>query len=340
MPSRKKSPVFVVGSPRSGTTLFYHILLSSGGFAVYLTEARAFDMLAPRFGDLSVRRNKQQLLSIWLQSEFFRRSGLEAAEFRERILANCRSAGDFLRILMESIAEAQKVTRWAECTPLNLLYMPEIKRSFPDALFIHMIRDGRDVALSLEQQGWARPFPWDKKRRVLVAGLFWEWLVGKGRESAHSVAPDYMEVRFEDLVDRPKATLARIATFVDHDLDYDHIQRVGIGSVSRPNTSFKVDSTEGGFNPVGRWKSGYSREALTRFEGLVGPFLQELGYPLTIPKEELRTDLAMAGTKALYRLRYGSRQWLKARTPLGRWFVNIDLLFDFRAHDRDRLAQT
>jgi len=217
MEARKKSPVFVVGSPRSGTTLLYHMLLSSGDFAVYLTEARVFDMLAPRFGDLSVRKNKEQLLSLWLPSEFFRRSGLNAAEFGNQILDYCKSAGDFLRILMENIAEAQRVNRWAECTPLNLHYMSEIKRSFPDALFIHMIRDGRDVALSLEQQGWIRPYVWDRKRRVLVAGLFWEWFVGKGRDSARGVEQDYMEVRFEDLVDRPKATLARIAAFVDHD---------------------------------------------------------------------------------------------------------------------------
>jgi len=328
----------VVGSPRSGTTLLYHMLLSSGGFAVYRTEARVFDMLSPRFGNLSVRKNKEQLLSMWLPSEFFRRSGLEAADFRNQILTYCESEGDFLRILMENIAEAQKVNRWAESTPLNLLYMSEIKRSFPDALFIHMIRDGRDVALSLEQQGWIRPYAWDRKRRVLVAGLFWEWLVGKGREIARNVEPDYLEVRFEDLVDRPKGTLARIGAFIDHDLDYDHIQKVEIGSVSRPNTSFKTDPTEGSFNPVGRWKSRYSREELARFERLVGPFLQELGYALTVPKEELRTDLAMAGMRALYRLQYVSRQWVKARTPLGRWFVNIDLLFDFRAHDRDHLA--
>ena len=57
--SRKKAPVFVLGCVRSGTTLLYHMLLSAGGFAVYRAESNVFNLLEPRFGDLSVRRNKE-----------------------------------------------------------------------------------------------------------------------------------------------------------------------------------------------------------------------------------------------------------------------------------------
>src|SRR6516165_2903756 len=47
--ARSKAPVFVLGSVRSGTTLLYHMLLSSGGFAVYRTESHAINLLEPRF---------------------------------------------------------------------------------------------------------------------------------------------------------------------------------------------------------------------------------------------------------------------------------------------------
>jgi hypothetical protein len=336
MTSRRNAPVFVVGSPRSGTTLLYDMLLSAGGFAIYRSEARVFDMIAPRFGDLRVRRNKEKLLRHYLPSEFFARSGLPAEQFKARILADCRNAGDFLRILMESVMTAQHADRWAECTPTNALHMHEIKRTLPEALFVHIVRDGRDVALSLEQQGWIRPFPWDRKEGVLVAGLYWEWLVGKGRHAGRHFPSDYVEVHFEDLVNRPRETLTTIGAFIEHDLDYDRIQKVAIGTVGRPNTSF--DSTgQQAFNPVGRWKSDLSPGALAEFECLIGPFLQEVGYSRTVPDGTLRMGFRLQSMRHLYRLWFGAKQLAKANTPLARFLVNIDLLADFCAHDRDRI---
>src|SRR5271169_2243803 len=122
--SGRNRPVFVLGSPRSGTTLLYHMILSSGNFAVYRTESNVFNLLVPRFGDLSVCRNRQALLHVWLGSKLFTRSGLDANQITEKILENCRSGGDFLRIVMEEIARQQGVERWADCTPDHLLYLP------------------------------------------------------------------------------------------------------------------------------------------------------------------------------------------------------------------------
>src|SRR6478609_8219204 len=133
-------PVFVVGSPRSGTTLLYHMLLSAGDFAVYHTEAHVFNMLSPRFGRLRRRSDREEMLRLWFRSEYFRRSGLQEADLRDQVLNNCHNAGDFLRTLMDTIAAKQGVRRWAECTPENLLYVDEIKRSIPEALFVHIIR--------------------------------------------------------------------------------------------------------------------------------------------------------------------------------------------------------
>ncbi len=82
----------------------------------------------------------------------------------------------------------------------------------------------------------------------MVAGVYWEWMVNKGRKDGRDLGADYTEVRFEELVGSPQETLARLGSFIDHDLDYDRIQKVGIGSVSAPNTSF-----EGGF--VGKIQS-------------------------------------------------------------------------------------
>src|SRR5437870_11748470 len=112
-----KAPVFVLGCPRSGTTVLYHMLLSARGFAVYRDESNVFNLLVPRFGDLSSARNRHKLMECWLRSKLFRVSGLDAAEITAKIMAECRSGGDFLRIVMEEIARKQGVGRWADCTP-------------------------------------------------------------------------------------------------------------------------------------------------------------------------------------------------------------------------------
>jgi hypothetical protein len=276
--SREKAPVFVVGCPRSGTTLLYNMLLSAGGFAVYLAESNVFNLLVPRFGDLGVRANRERLIEAWLQSQLFRASFLNAEEIRAKVLSECRNGGDFLRIVMGEMARAQGVERWADNSPEELQYALTIKKLLPDALFIHMIRDGRDVALSLDARphAWLRPFPWDRNDSLAMAGIFWEWAVTRGRKLGRRLGGDYMEVRFEEMQADPKGTLAGIGKFIQHDLDYDHILRVGIGSVREPNTSFKGD----GGSPVGRWKNKIPPERLALFEEVVGPTLQELGYPL------------------------------------------------------------
>ncbi len=328
--ARNRAPVFVIGSPRSGTTLLYHMLLSAGDFAVYRSEALVFSLLEPRFGNPGQARNRDALFAEWLPSAYFTRSGLDPAEFRNRISAGCHNAGDFLRIFMESIAEKQGVRRWADCSPDNLLYIDEIRRTIPDALFVHIIRDGRDVALSLAQQGWIRPFLKSPLQAVLASALFWEWIVGRGRTNGRRYPDVYAEVSFETLTTKPREALAALEPFLEHDLDYDRILETGIGSVSRPNTSFPEKEPGARFNPVGRWRKGYSERELARLESLIGAFLEELGYSLESPREALRTSAADGLLRALYRLRFESRHWLKSRTPLGRVFTNTDLLRELR----------
>jgi hypothetical protein len=296
------------------------MLLSAGGFAVYRSESNVFNLLGPRFGGMHSAKNRRELIECWLKSMLFRASGLDAAQIEAKIIAECRSAGDFLRLVMEEVARAQSVARWADCTPEHLLYMQEIKRQIPDALFIHIIRDGRDVALSYMKQGWSYPLPWDRDERLGVAGLYWEWVVRKGREQGRRLGADYQEVRFEELITNPQQTLSRLGGFIEHDLDYERIQRAGIGSVSQPNTSFAAESEET-FNPVARWKTKMSPEQTAAFEALLGDFLQELGYTL-VSETKRRTSLRAARMRTTYLAMFEVKHWMRANTLLGR-FVRL-----------------
>lgn len=319
--ARSHAPVFVVGCPRSGTTLLYHMLLSAGDFAIYRTESSVFNLLEPRFGNLSVAGNKKRLLEAWFGSKLFIASGLDREEITGKVMSGCRNGGDFLRIVMSEMARKQGVRRWADTTPEHLLYLKHIKETIPGALVIHMIRDGRDAALSMDKLGYVRRLWWDRTPSKMAAGIYWQWMVSKGRRDGVALGDDYLEVHFEHLIREPRTTLGQVGKFIGQNLDYDQIRRVGIGSVRAPNTSFEHGGT---FNPVGRWRDGFSQGELATFEGLVGTTLVENGYELaTVDKLPRRAGLNMMRTA--YARYFDTKLFVKTKTPLGRLLVTRDL---------------
>lgn len=283
------------------------MLLSSGGFAVYLTESNVFSLLAQRFGDLRRRANRQRLMQVWLGSKLFRASGLDAASIERKIIRECRSYGDFLRTTMEEIARAQHMTRWAENTPEHILYAPVIKALIPDALFIHIIRDGRAVALSLDRRSdrGLSALPWHRRENLLIQGIYWEWFVESARRRGRSLNANYLEVRFEELVQNPQQTLGSVGDFIARELDYERIRRTGYRTVRDPNTSFRGEQ---GFNPVERWRREIAAEQMVRLEGIIGAALHELGYA---PSSRPSPKSADQRLRKFYRAYFSARFWLK-----------------------------
>jgi hypothetical protein len=324
-----KPPVFIVGCPRSGTSFLYHLLLSAGGFAEFHTQMNVYDVLEPIYGNLSVPKNRAAAIQEWMRSKAFLVSGLEAPQIETKLQTECHSAGDFLRIVMDEVARNEGVNRWIDSTPTNVPHMLRIHHDFANAQFIHIIRDARDVALSLDKRAWSRPLPWDRKRSLLAAGLYWEWIVRKGRRLGTLLGTNYIEVRYEELVQRPRETLTLIGDFLQQDLNYDRIQRAGIGSVKNPLTSFDDDLKEGRFTPVGRWREKFPSNQLIQFEKLVGDYLQELGYALSTEPAELKRDISVAWMRLVYATFYECKQTVKVHTPLTRYMVNYsDILID------------
>jgi hypothetical protein len=284
-----------------------------------------FDVLEPIYGDLNVRTKKTRMMEDWLRSKAFKVSGLKAEEIRAAI-SGCRNGSDFLRVVMEEIARKQGVDRWIDSTPTNIPHLLRIKKDFPEALVIHIIRDPRDIALSLDKRGWSRPLPWDRSKSLLAAGLYWEWIVRKGRSLGSTWQADYLETRYEDLVNQPAETLERLGRFLKHDLDYGRIREASIGSVKRPLTSFKEDLDRGQFTPVGRWKDKFPVDQLALFEDAVGDYMQELGYVLSRNRTGAKHSLAARRMRLVYRTLYNVKQWAKINTPLSRLMVDYSAI--------------
>jgi len=231
-----------MGCHRSGTNLLYDMLLSAGGFAIYRGSLPVYETLIPRFGSMEHRRNREKLVRTWVHSKGFRRTGLDAEQLSSLLLNECHNGGDFIRLIMDAVAASQGVPRWVLYDPDNVLHIERLKATIPNALFLHIIRDGRDIALSLKKMGGFRPLPWDRSetRSLVATALYWEWMVRNGREHGSRFPSDYLEVHYEDLITQPRETLQRLGRFLDHDLDYDRIKSTGLGRLSESNSSWEI----------------------------------------------------------------------------------------------------
>lgn len=309
-------PVFIVGCPRSGTTWLYHILLSAGRFAIYRSETNIYNSFAPAYGDFANVRTRAAFLRKWLRSEYFLRSGLDADAFHSKAMERGTGPGAMLRLLMEEICAYQHAERWAECTPEHALSLARIKRDFPEALFIHIVRDGRDVALSLAKQRFIRPLPWHSDQGELAAAAYWTWIVAAATRQAEAFPSDVLVLKYEDLVTDYAGALEIVSAFIGQRIDVAKVADAGIGSVARPNTSFAAQNGAAAPQTVGRWRTELSPERLGALEAVVGPMLDRFGYSRGAPAASAPAARLNA---ALYKARFGAMWRLRTSTPLGRF---------------------
>src|SRR5437667_386174 len=82
-------------------------------------------------------------------------------------------------------------------------------------LTIHIERYGRDVSMSTSKMGYIRPLWWRPLPKLMASGLYWEWMVDKGRRDGRKLRADYIEVRFEELVADPPRVLKKLGEFIE-----------------------------------------------------------------------------------------------------------------------------
>jgi hypothetical protein len=320
--ARTQSPVFVIGCHRSGTALLYDSLLSAGGFPLYHAAPFVHSTLLAMSGDPAVPRNREKLVQIWLRSKAFRRTGIGPEELRSKLLQECRSGGDFLRITLGELARRANVQRWASYDIDNIMHMETVKREVPDALFVHVVRDGRDAALSMRLQHGDHRLGQTQERALYAWALLWQWTVRMGRRCGKLFPNDYLEVRYEDLVRDPAKTFSSLGEFLDHDLDYDRIQKNSIGRVASPNTVWKDEANPKTFSPIDRWKSKLSPPEVNDLEALIGDCLEEFGYPLTTDRRSrARLGPRLSLMRRLYPRYFDAKLCLKSKTFVGRVVV-------------------
>ena len=204
------SPVFVVGCPRSGTTLVQTMLDSHPRLSVIYEANFLVDIpLGPR----SCMASASEALALAEAHRAFRSDSFDVRIARAACAdLGVTSAAGAMRVLAASHAFTQGKKRWGNKMPNALQHLAELAAVYPDAQFIHVIRDGRDSASSQARIGHLPS---------LVGGaLLWRTGMRKGRRDGLSLGPGrYLELRFEELLSAPEEQVRRMCAFLGEDFD-------------------------------------------------------------------------------------------------------------------------
>jgi hypothetical protein len=294
---RPNPAFFLVGCPRSGTTLLQRLLDAHPDVAV-VNETSWITRLCRPSAQAGVGRE----LVDWLERHpRFARLGLDHVELEQ--LVGCPPPV-FVESVFDSFAARRGKRVAGDKTPGYVQRIGTIHRLLPRAKFVHVVRDGRDVAVSA--LGWEKAasffdrYPTWSRDPITTAALWWERNVLLGREAGTHIGPDlYLEVLYERVVEDTEAAARAICEFLD--LRYSpSMLRFHEGRTTRlPSLSTKrqwLPPTRG----LRDWRSEMARRDLERFEAAAGDLLDRLGYSRAVPTVSRKRAQHAADVRRLF----------------------------------------
>jgi Sulfotransferase family len=294
---------FFVGCGRSGTTLVRAIFNAHPHFCVPDESYFPLTFLQYR------RRYEQQpfaieaFLSDLAADGSFANWRVDIDAVRERLRASPpRSVPEAIRAVYATYAAAQGKERYGDKTPVFVRSMPRLAAAFPEARFVHIVRDGRNVALSRVAASWSSDL-------VHKEALVWRGVVAKGRHDGIRLGADrYRELRYEDLVDDPEVVVGDVCRFLDLEYDpamiryHEHAAAL-VAELPHPeeHSNLVVAPTR-----TRRWQDEMRPADVALFEAIAGRQLDAFGYETSEPIS-LRARVEGAGRVARWRYRRSLR---------------------------------
>ena len=280
--------VFIVGCSRSGTTLLRRVVGAHPEIAV-MPETHFIPRLAPNCRGIGPDGLVTDVLVDWLVAyERFPRLKLDADDVRA-LISDGVTYSDFVRALFDRYGAKRRKPLVAEKTPSYVAEIPTLHALFPEARFVHLIRDGRDVCLSVlswerKAEDFAQRFRTWRSDPVVTTALWWRNFVTLGCEDGPELGPElYLELRYEALVADPEEECRRLCAFLDVEYD-ERMLRFHEGKTkSDPTLSAKaawLPITPG----LRDWRTQFPVEELEAFEAAAGDLLEDLGYERGVPR--------------------------------------------------------
>lgn len=287
--------VFIVGCPRSGTTLLQRIVNAHPEIAVIHETSWLPGWYEKRVGLTPDGYVTPELVSRLMDRGRFRKLGITRAELQVLVDSDQRiDYATFVSRVFDLYGSKHAKRIVGEKTPRYVRTLPALHSLWPTAKFVHIIRDGRDVCLSsldwrerLSRKGIERlrhlaNMPSWSGDRLSTTALWWEWHVRLGRESGAVLGPDlYFEVRYESLVDNTQRVCEKLCDFmgVPYEESMDDFEQAPSGT----SPGFDAREARRESQPITSglrdWRRHMTREDLERFEAASGELLSELEYP-------------------------------------------------------------
>ena len=303
-------PLFLVGCGRSGSTMLRLMLDAHPDLAVP-GESHFIPGLRRRFPD-PVRRD--QLTAALLRTPHFRHWKVAESSVWGRVQALGSPAfASVVEAAFLANADEHGARRWGDKTPAYVHAIPLLHGLWPDARFVHLIRDGRDVALSYRSLHWGPDTVWAAARK-------WRRDVEAGIRDGQPLGTDhYLETRYEDLVADPKQVLRTICAFADLPFDatmLDPQARLGHPTLAPDGgRAFHARSERAVEAGARAWRTEMSPGDVGRFEAVAGRLLTDLGYERWFPDVGTRDRVAGVIRTAALDVRAAAGE---ARAELGR----------------------
>lgn len=259
--NRQSGHIFVGGAGRSGTTLM-RVLLDAHPRICCGPELKLLGQFIQTY-----------LATVQMQPQ------MEA--YGNTVTDVQRCFGELVNGLTANYRRASGKPRWAEKTPHNVLVMMPLGALFPDARFIHVIRDGRDVACSLVSMDWhdGTGAKVEYIQNIRNAARYWREVVRAGRQQAAAMAGRVMEVRYEALVADTQGTMRQVLAFVGESWDPAILEAHKKDRSHEPQESSTQQVTKPVNNSaIGRWKREMSPSDKAAFKAEAGALMKELGY--------------------------------------------------------------
>lgn len=293
-------PVIVLGVGRSGTTLL-RVMLDRHSELAIPYESFFVPQLAHRHGR---RPQLGEFLDDLARLRTLYDWGIRAEDVRPR-LREGMTTSEAIAAIFETYAERQRKRRWGDKTPLYMQQLALLERLFPAAIWIHLVRDGRDAALSfLELPAGFSGKTWARPHTVPQFAARWRTEILAARRLGRQAGKRYLELRYEDLVAEPERELRRISGhaslpwepgMLDHTRVSDTANMPEHRNLAQPPTPGLRD-----------WGSQMSREDALGFEQVAGDVLRSSGYELLEPGRRYPTA---RGRRELARFTTLSRSW-------------------------------
>jgi hypothetical protein len=200
-------PIFIVGSPRSGTTLMCKVLDRHPALAI-CGETHFHQLVYRRrkaFGDLANPAKRRYLIEQYLESRPIKKLRMNTPALVEKLSREAVSYQAMFTSMLRYYAESQGKPRMGEKTPRHALFLPALCEWFPDAIILHMVRDPRAAVASLQREPWASDSVVLNARR---------WVTMNTAARLFRDQPGYLEVRYENLVTDPEGELKKICHWI------------------------------------------------------------------------------------------------------------------------------